>query len=342
MKGSKSIFILVAAACLVALLLPRIATAQQSKVIDLSYGTPVGPDHTFSVVDAKWIAKIEKETNGRVKIKPYWGGSIIGGKDAMEELRQDAVDIAFVNPSTSRSGYAILKASYLFFYGADQKVGGRVFKELLKEFPEIEKEYMGLKVLAWGGSTHQLITRKPVRKIDDLRGMRMKVVGDISASLKDLGVEGMSISNAEVYVGLQKGILDGVLSPVEALESLKFAEVAKYVTLVNFYRSHSGTRMMNLGKWNSLPPDIKKVFEDNIDWYGQETDAEFDRRNEHAIESGKKLGVEFIPISKEEMAKFYAPMKKYALIEAQGLDAKGLPGTKILNETQRLIKLYSK
>ena len=42
------------------------------------------------------------------------------------------------------------------------------------------------------------------------------------------------------------------------------------------------------------------------------------------------------------MAKFYVPMKKYALIEAQGLDAKGLPGTKILNEAQRLIKLYSK
>lgn len=342
MNGQNNILTLIVAACFAALLLPGVATAQQGKVIESSYGTPVGMDNPFSVADVKWIARIEKETNGRVKIKPYWGGSIIGGKDAMEELRQDAVDIAFVNPSTSRSGYAILKASYLFFYGADQKVGGKVFKELLKEFPEIEKEYVGLKVLAWGGSTHQLVSRKPVRKIDDLKGMRLKVVGDISASLKDLGVEGMSISAADVYVGLQKGILDGVLTPVEALESLKFAEVAKYVTLINFYRSHSGTRMMNLGKWNSLPPDIQKVFENNIEWYGQETDAEFDRRNQHAIESGKKLGVEFIPISKEEMAKFYVPMKKYALIEAQGLDAKGLPGTKILNEAQRLIKLYSK
>ena len=341
MKDQRNVFITVAAACFVALLLPHIAAAQQGKVIELSFGTAFGVDNPFSIVDAKWIAKIEKETSGRVKIKPYWGGSIIGAKDAMEELRQDAVDIAFANPSTSRSGFPILKASYLFFYGADQRVGGKVFKELLKEFPEIEKEYTGLKVIAWGGSTHQLVARKPIRKIDDLKGARLKVVGDISASLKDLGVEGMSISNAEVYVDLQKGILDGLLTPVEAIESLKLAEVAKYVTLINFYRSHSGTRMFNLTKWNSLPPDIKKVFEDNIDWYGQETDAEFDRRNQHAIDSGKKLGVEFIPISKEEMAKFYAPMKKYALIEAQGLDAKGLPGTKILSEAQRLIKLNS-
>jgi len=257
-------------------------------------------------------------------------------------VREDAVDIAFVNPATSKSGFPIFRASFLFFYGADQKLGGRVFKEMLTKFPEIEKEYTGVKVLCWGGSTHQLISRKPIRKIEDMKGMRLKVVGDISAVLKELGVEGMSIANSEVYVGLQKGILDGLFTPVEALESLKLSEVAKYATLINFYRTHSGMRMMNLGKWNSLPPDIKKVFEDNIQFYGQETEAEFDRVNQHAMEYGKKLGVELIPISKEEMAKFYAPMKAYALKEAQALDAKGLPGTKILNEAQRLIQLYGK
>jgi len=101
-------------------------------------------------------------------------------------------------------------------------------------------------------------------------------------------------------------------------------------------------RMMNLDKFNSLPPDIKKIFENSIEWYGQETEAEFNRTCDHAMASGKKLGVEFIPISKQEMTKFYAPIQAMALKEAQGLDAKGLAGTKILNEAQRLIKLYSK
>ncbi|HVN97158.1 MAG TPA: TRAP transporter substrate-binding protein DctP, partial [Syntrophorhabdaceae bacterium] len=198
------------------------------------------------------------------------------------------------------------------------------------------------KVLCWQGFMNQLVTRKPVRKMADLRGMRLKVVGDVSNALKELGVEGMSISAAETYVGLQKGILDGVIIPVEAIESLKFAEVAKYVTLINFYSTHSGSRMMNVDKFNSLPPDVKKVLDNNIEYYSRETEAEFNRHNQHAMEEGKKLGVEFIPISKEEMAKFYAPMKVIAEKEAQGLDAKGLPGTKIHNEAQRLIQQYSK
>lgn len=341
MNARKSVIAFAIAICLIGFALPGNA-AQPGKVIELSYGTPYGVDHTFSNIDKRWIDKIEKETNYRVKIKPYWGGQIIGGKDAMEELREDAVDIAFVNPSTTKSGFQILKASYLFFYGADQKVGGKVFKELLTEFPEIEKEYIGTKVLCWGGATHQLVSRKPIRKMDDLKGMRLKVVGDISSVLKDLGVEAMSISNSEVYVGLQKGILDGLFTPVEAIESLKFSEVAKYVTLINFYRTHSGMRMMNLKKFESLPPDIRKVFEDNIDWYSKETETEVDKTNQHAMDFGKKLGVEFIPMPKEEMAKFYGSMKVHAQKEAQGLDAKGLPGTKILNEAQRLIQLYSK
>ncbi|HVN96106.1 MAG TPA: TRAP transporter substrate-binding protein DctP [Syntrophorhabdaceae bacterium] len=342
MGRNKYLLMCIVPVILAALMIPCHVMAQQAKVIELTYGTPYAADHAFSLTDQKWIAKIEKETNGRVKIKPYWGGAIIGGRDAVEELTQGAVDMAFINPATSKSGFLIHKASYLFFYGANQTVGARVFKELLKKFPEIEGEYKGMKVLCWGGSTHQLITRKPVRRIADLKGMRLKSLGDMAGVLKELGVEGISLSNAEVYVALQKGIIDGLLSPAETLEVLKLSEVAKYVTLINLYKTHSGMRAMNLAKWNSLPPDIKQVFERNIDWYGQEADDSQLKGNQHAMEDGKKLGVEFITLPKDELDKFYAPMKAEAIKEAQALDAKGLPGTKILSEAQRLIQLYSK
>jgi TRAP-type C4-dicarboxylate transport system substrate-binding protein len=39
------------------------------------YASQNPPNHPYSIADQNWIAKIEKETNGRVKIKPYWGGT---------------------------------------------------------------------------------------------------------------------------------------------------------------------------------------------------------------------------------------------------------------------------
>ena len=166
MKRARNNIILLIAACLIVVGFSGTTMAQQEKVIEITYGTPFGIDHPFSVTDRKWMAKVEKETNGRIKFKPYWGGAIIGGRDAAEELTQGAIDMAFVNPTTSKSGFLITKASFNFFYSVNNvDLGAKVFRELLTKFPEIEKDYKGMKVLCWGGFMNQLITRKPVRKL---------------------------------------------------------------------------------------------------------------------------------------------------------------------------------
>ncbi|HVN97990.1 MAG TPA: TRAP transporter substrate-binding protein DctP [Syntrophorhabdaceae bacterium] len=318
------------------------AVAQQNKVIEITYGTPYPVDHMFSITDRKWMDKIEKETDGRIKFKPYWGGAVIGGRDAAQELVQGAVDMAFVNPTTSKSGFPITKASFIFMYGVKNlEVGAKVWKELMVKFPEIEQDYKGMKVLCWAGNMNQLLLRKPVRKTEDLRGMRIMAFGDVTLALKELGVEGMSLTGSEIYVSLQKGILDGVFMPSEALDSLKLGEVAKYALMINFYRSRTGMRMMNLNKYNSLPADIRKIIDKNIDFYGDETEAVFNQREASGMGTNTH-GVEFIRLSNEDLAKFYAPIKAMAAQRAKELDAMGLPGTKILNEAQRLIQLYNK
>ena len=74
------------------------ALAKDAAPIQLTYGTPFAAEHPFSQIDQRWIAKIEKDTNGRVKIKPYWGGQIIGGANQVEEIAGGAADIGFVQP----------------------------------------------------------------------------------------------------------------------------------------------------------------------------------------------------------------------------------------------------
>ncbi len=335
------LFLIIFAVCLSLLAFPGAGLAQQGKPIELSYGTPFGIDNSSSKIDAVWIAKIEKETKGRVKIKPYWGGSVTGGRDAVTDLQQGVVDIAFLNVLTSKSGFPITKAMFNFFSGATESVGGRVFKQLLKDFPQIEGDYKGMKVLCWGGGTEQLLTKKPVRTVADLKGMRIRALGDQIGYLKALGAEGIATPSSEVYLNLQKNILDGSIVPMHIVEDMKFTEVAKYVTLINAYRPHVGMRMMNLNTWNKLPADIRKVFEDNIEWFTQTLAADTARADEHGTEFAKSQGVTFLTMSKEEMEKLYTPIRAQGEQAAKELDKQGLPGTKILNEAQQLIKQYS-
>jgi len=328
----------------VTILLPSLTAAQQDKDIELRYGSPWGPDHPFSVVDKKWIAKIEQETKGKVKIKPYWSGVLFSGKDGgVDELMSNVVDIGFIIPAYSKAGFALAKDMYFFTYGANQDTGRLIYKELRTKFPEIDAEYKTVKVLAYtSGINHDLNTRKPIRKIADLKGMRILVTGSFAEVFKELGAEGVTAPMFEAYSMIQKGIMDGVWGSKEGLKSFRLAEVAKYYTTIGLYRTHNGSRAMNLEVWNKLPADIKKVFENNIDWWGLEVDRYFEGAHQAGYEFGKQQGVEFITLPKEEIDKFYTPLKAVAAKQAKILDAKGLPGTKIFEEAQKLVQKYSK
>ena len=331
-------------AVLVSVLVVPGRTMAQGKVFELTYGSPYGPDHTFSRTDKKWMAKIEKETNGQVKFKPFWGGAIIGPTaDAIDEVIKGVADVGFISPGQSRTGYDIAKASFLFFSGAPLDEGYRIFMEILKKYPVIEQEYKNLKVMGWSsGLEYNLLTRKPVRKLSDMRGMRLKTLGEIVTVLRDLGVEGMASPMSEVYVSMQKGILDGGFVTYSTLKTLRFAEVAKYMTQLHLYRPHTGSRVMGLTAWNKLPPDIQKVIQNNVGWFSVEADKDVDQDEQEGVEFGKKSGVEFIDLPKEDLTKFYGFVQEEAVKVAKSIDGKGLPGTAILNDAQRLIKAANK
>lgn len=316
------------------------ANGADGNVIELTYGTPYGPDHTFSRTDQKWFAKIEKETQGRVKFKPYWGGSLIGGRaEAIDEVAKGVVDVGFISPGQARTGYDLAKANFLFFTGARQGEGYKIFRQVLDKFPEIEAEYKGLKVMGWSsGTQYDLLTRKPVRRLDDVKGMRVKTLGEIVDVLKELGVEGLSSPMSEVYMSMQKGVLDGAFVTYSTLKVLRFAEVAKHYTMINLYRPHTGSRVMGRTTWDRLPPDIQKVFQNNVEWFSLEADGDVMRDDAEGKEFGQKNGVEFISLPQEDLDRFYGLIRKDAVKEAQRLDAKGLPASRIFEEAQRLVK----
>jgi TRAP-type C4-dicarboxylate transport system substrate-binding protein len=132
------------------------------------------------------------------------------------------------------------------------------------------------------------------------------------------------------------------MGSLEGLKSFRLAEVAKYYTYIGLYRTHNGSRAMDIEVWNKLPADIKKVFEDNIEWWGLENDKYFEGAHQAGLEFGKQQKVEFITLSKDELAKFYGPLKTMAEKEAKMIDGKGLPGTKVYQEAQALVKKYAK
>ncbi|HVN97999.1 MAG TPA: TRAP transporter substrate-binding protein DctP [Syntrophorhabdaceae bacterium] len=343
-RGLIGVVVVLAAAALILCAVPSAVRAQQARPIELTFGSPYAAEMPVSQPNKDWMEKMEKDTGGRVHFKTFWGGTVIDAAEGHTELAQGAADVGEISVIFARSGYYIAKGTFLFNYGApNQQVVRRAAEQVRAKFPQIEAEYKGLKPMAWSANaaTH-LITRKPVRKLSDLKGMRIRPLGDFSKVFAALGAEVVQMPGADLYVALQKGIIDGAMMPGVAYDSFHLDEVAKYITMLNVYQSYTAQRAMNQASLNKLPPDIKKIFEGSIDWWGADADRILNKISDDGLQIAKKGGVEFINLSKEDMQKFNDAVKVEALKSAQDLDAKGLPGTQIFNETRRLIEAASK
>src|SRR5690606_27554249 len=70
----------------------------------LTYASPYGPGHPFSRADIQWMKWIEQESDGRLRIEPYWSGSLLSSEHSLIELRHGVADIGLITPIYARGG----------------------------------------------------------------------------------------------------------------------------------------------------------------------------------------------------------------------------------------------
>jgi TRAP-type C4-dicarboxylate transport system substrate-binding protein len=119
---------------------------------------------------------------------------------------------------------------------------------------------------------------------------------------------------------------------------MKLGEVVKYVVKIDFGVGAKPCVAMNLDVYNSLPPDIQKIFDDNMLWWGEKVDEVTAEAAKESVQWGKDNGVTFLELSQEEIQKMYDIIDATLIEEVDklNLEAKGLPAVDIIKEAFRL------
>jgi len=308
---------------------------------NLTYATQYPPSHPYSRADEAWIEMIEAETQGRVKIRPFWAGSLISSREATRELSHGVCDIANIQPIYEKSGMDLIKAHLQNIVGITDPVDNLdIWWKVYKAFTEMQEEIKGVKLIAiQSGDPMQLCTtKKPVRNLDDLKGLKLRLPAPLVKPMAELGVQPVSIPMNEAFIALQKGIAEGVTSNYETLKTMRHADVTKYYTLLTSPRGAYPSRAMNWNSWNKLPPDIQKIISDSSRWWSMKIIEESAKDAEIGRQYAIDKGVEIISIPVADQEKWNALLIKHARMEAQRLDEKGLPGTKMFLFTRGLVE----
>jgi len=302
--------VLVAVSCvglMVSVLPIEKAYAQEVRLRVATYFAP--PTSQARVLE-EFCRELESRTGGRVKVDFFAGGSLVTPVATFDSLVSGAADIGYSHVYYTPGRMPVTEAVGLPLSYSSSWVSSQAMNDFYQQFKP--KEFDPVKVLWMNTSTPSAIatSKKAVRKLEDLKGLTIRAPGMAGVVIKALGGTPAPTPMPEVYDAISKGVLDGEASNFETLRTFRFAEVVRYSTSVwqinnpfPFYLA------MNKESYRKLPADIKPIFDSLVGEYKEQYILMWNAVDFAGKEYGVEKGVEFIELSRDEVARWKAAVE---------------------------------
>jgi len=276
----------------------------QAEPIKLTYSIFFPPTHAQAIAAVNYAKEVQKRTNGKVEITAFPGGTLTKAPMVYDGVVKGISDMGNSCFAYTRGRFPVMEVVDLPMGYTSGAMATRVANDFAKSAnpPELQ-DVKVLYVHAHGpGLLH---TKKAVRTLEDLKGMKIRATGLSAKIVEALGAVPVAMDQGGTYEALQKGVVEGTFSPMEVLKGWKQGEVIKYTTncpVVGY--TTAMFVVMNKDKWNALPDDVKKVFEDTANEWVAVHGKAWDEADEEGRKFTLSLGNEIIELSPDENAKW--------------------------------------
>ena len=258
--------------------------------------------------------KMDAATSGRIKFQMF-PGSVLGDEKAMIEQTQVGA-IQLLRTSLGPVGPVVpdvnvFNMPFVFRDIAHMRavIDGPIGQELLDK---ISASSARMVALAWmDGGSRSLYTKKPVRKPEDLKGQKIRMMGNplFVDTMNAMGGNGISMGYGEVFTAIQTGVVDGAENnPPSLYTANHFKAGAKYYTQTN-HLIIPEILVMSKVTWDRLSPADQALFKR----MGREAQMEqrvlWDAAVADYTDKLKAAGVEFINIDNRPFYDATAPVR---------------------------------
>jgi TRAP-type transport system periplasmic protein len=308
-------------------------TYAQDKAISLKLANFFPPDNKISVVMDQWCKEVEKRTNGAVKVTQFPGGTLTPPAQTYISVTRGVTDIGLSFFSYTMGRFPLMEALDLPLGYRSAYVATKLANEFYKKFKP--KELDEVKVLFLTTSPpHMLFAKKPVKNLEDLKGLKIRSTGTSAKVVAALGGVPVSMPMSEAYDALSKGVAQGIIGPYEPMKGFRLAEVVDNSTEYGSAYVNANYIVMNKDKWNSLPANIQKIIEQINDEWVERMGKLWDELDKEGKDVFLQKGGKAVVLSKEENAKWSAKLRPILDEYVAGMKAKGLPADEALKFCQ--------
>jgi TRAP-type C4-dicarboxylate transport system substrate-binding protein len=341
MDLKRLILIFIAITFLFSLNLSIPKNAHSQATITLKYAN-FPPAPTFPCVQMeRWAKEVEKRTNGKVKVQTFPGGTLLPAKSIFDGVITGTADIGNFAMSYQPGRFPISEAIDLPVGFSSAKAASLALLDLVEKYNA--KEFEKVKILTmFTCPPANIMTKMPVKSLKDLKGMELRVGGTQADIIKNLGGIPVAMPQSDTPEAIQKGVVKGHVSSMEVLKDFNYAAYTPNVTIANLWVVTFAV-VMNKDKWNSLPADVKKLFDDmkreQAEWTGKYVD---DHVQESLAWSKQKYNLQIFELPASDKAEIPKLLNPIISAYVKKVNALGLPGDQILKDVYSLKAKYEK
>ncbi|MBK8017144.1 MAG: TRAP transporter substrate-binding protein [Betaproteobacteria bacterium] len=296
-----------------------------------------------------WCDKVNRESGDRIKCQIYPAMQLGGTPQQLfDQLRDGVVDMIWTVPTYAAGRFSKAEVFELPFIVTSAKAGSQALWQYVQK--NAMDEFKGVRPIllhVHDGSVLHL-TSKQVKTLEDLRGLKIRAATRINARmLAALGATPVQMPLPQVAEALSKGVIDGAMVPWEGMPALKLHEITKY-----HVEPPAGTPRfsnaiflfgMNPAKYDSLPPDLKKVIDANSGaamsaWAGERWDATVEPHRKLARDRGNQ----FYTLPEAENARWVKATENVDDDWVKEVEKKGADGKRLVGEARQLVGQFSR
>ncbi|MBN9407906.1 MAG: TRAP transporter substrate-binding protein [Burkholderiales bacterium] len=333
----------------VALGAPALSGLAQSTVT-LKFHTFMAPQsQVWLDMHKPWMDKVEKESNGRIKFEAY-PAMQLGGTPVQlyDQAKDGVVDVVWTLPGNTAGRFPRIEVFELPFMMTNAEATSKAYWEYVQTVAKDEFKDTHVLALQVHGPGVIHTADKPVRSVADMRGLKLRApTRQVTKLLGSLGATPVGMPLPGIPDALSKGTINGCVIPWEVVPSVKVNELTKFHAEFDpkggcLYTT-TFVMAMNKAKYESLPPDLKKIIDNNS---GMATSAWLGKTQQGNDPNGRKSasdrGNTIFTVGETEAQEFRRRSRAIEVEWMQDMDKRGFDGKKLMETARALIEKHTK
>ena len=272
---------------------------EEPEAITLKIATYFGPTTDQCVMLDAFADALESESNGRLELERYWGGTLAGGPELYGAAADGSIDIVFVPLLYSKGAFPEMDVFAQPLGIPSGWVGSHAVQDVW--------DYYGFSSF---DDTHPLFfsisaplviySTTAIRTVADASGLEIRTGPPNNCVLTSVGIVPIVKGMPDVPDAIAKGEIDGVMIGCDGFTAWNLQDVLDYTTLPYVGGGDVFITTMSNDAWNSLTPELQQVVTDVSDDYADEVCQMWVDTNQASLDIGEAAGVELITLSSAE------------------------------------------